>query len=209
MQINKWQTFKLLHQKGYNLDQIFILTQANNGNDIKSFVRGSIKLELLYHSLYRKGLITEEGIITLMGKSVLEFVEDSTTDDITTIKKVEIPESCFTDWWKAYPGTDTFIYKGKSFSGSRSLRQKKEDCKNKFNKILEEGIYTCDELIAALEYEVLQKKEASIKSNANRMMYMQNSLTYLNQRSFESFIELIREGGRIEESSGVTGGTDI
>ena len=191
---------------------MFLLNQIELGNDVKSFVKDSPKLEMLLHTLYRKGLTTEEGHITLVGKATLEFLkdsEDSSTQQTKLVTKVDIPESCFADWWKAYPGTDNFVYKGKTFSGSRSLRQKKEECKNKFNKILEEGVYTCDELIAALQYEVSQKKEASIKSATNRMMYMQNSLTYLNQRTFESFIELIREGARVEESSGVAGGTDI
>jgi hypothetical protein len=188
---------------------MFLLKQTSIGNDLKSFVKGSTKLELLYYGLYRKGLITEEGGITLLGTALLDFMEESTTSETTTIQRVEIPESCFADWWKAYPGTDTFTHKGKRFSGSRGLRQKKDECKTKFNKILEEGTYTCDELIAALEYEVSQKKEASVKAATNRMMYMQNSLTYLNQRTFESFVELIREGGKIEESPSVAGGTDI
>lgn len=190
---------------------MFILKQIENGNDVKSFTKNSPKEEILLHTLYRKGLTTEDNKITLLGKAILEFIEES--DNLLSkenkIKPVVIPENCFADWWKAYPGTDNFEYKGKKFSGSRSLRQKKEDCKKKFDAILKEGTYTCDELILALEYEVKQKKEASLKANTNRMMYMQNSLTYLNQRSFESFVELIREGARIEESTGVTGGTDI
>ena len=38
---------------------------------------------------------------------------------------------------------------------------------------------------------------------------MQNSLTYLNQRTFEPFIELIKEGHKIVEAPQVAGGTDI
>jgi hypothetical protein len=38
---------------------------------------------------------------------------------------------------------------------------------------------------------------------------MQNSLTYLNQRSFEPFIELIREGKTIKESAEPIKGMDI
>jgi molybdopterin converting factor small subunit len=188
---------------------MFLLKQISSGNDVKSFIKGSVKLELLCYGLYRKGLITEEGGITLLGTALLDFLEESTTSETTTIQRVEIPDSCFADWWKAYPGTDTFTYKGKKFSGSRALRQKKDECKVKFNKILEEGTYTCDELIAALEYEVSQKKEASIKAETNRMMYMQNSLTYLNQRSFESFVELVKEGAKVEIAPSVAGGTDI
>jgi len=38
---------------------------------------------------------------------------------------------------------------------------------------------------------------------------MQNSLTYLNQRSFEPFIELVKEGKKVIEEPIVKGGTDI
>jgi hypothetical protein len=38
---------------------------------------------------------------------------------------------------------------------------------------------------------------------------MQNSLTYLNQRSYEAFIELIEQGIEIKESQKPTGTTDI
>ena len=64
-------------------------------------------------------------------------------------------------------------------------------------------------MIAALEYEVLQKKENSVKTKTNRLTFMQNSLTYLNQRTFEPFIELIREGKKIVEEPIIRGGTDI
>jgi hypothetical protein len=115
----------------------------------------------------------------------------------------------FDKWWNQYPGTDTFTYKSQSFTGTRGMRVKKEDCKVKFNSIVAEGDYTTIELIAALDYEVLQKKENSIKTKTNRLTFMQNSLTYLNQRSFEPFIELIREGKTIKESAEPFKGTDI
>jgi hypothetical protein len=38
---------------------------------------------------------------------------------------------------------------------------------------------------------------------------MQNSLTYLNQRTFEPFIELIKEGKTVVEEPIIRGGTDI
>jgi hypothetical protein len=185
---------------------MFLLSQVSCDNDVKSFVKASLKLEVLYHGLYRKGLITEEGGITLLGKSMLDFLKE---ESITKIKKIEIPDSCFDDWWKAYPGTDTFTHKGKKFAGSRSLRQKKEECKAKFNKILEEGTYTCDELISALDFEVKQKKENSFKTGTNRLTYMQSSITYLNQRSFQNYMELIDQGVDIKESPEPIKGMDI
>ena len=91
------------------------------------------------------------------------------------------------------------------------MRVKKDDCKLKLKKILDEGEYTTDELVAALEYEVLQKKENSVKAGENKLKYMQNSLTYLNQRTFEPFIELIREGANIpaEQPNIPSGSVDI
>jgi hypothetical protein len=74
---------------------------------------------------------------------------------------------------------------------------------------MNEGEYTVDELIAALEFEVQQKKENSLKTGVNRMTFMQNSLTYLNQRTFEPFIELIREGQKVKQSPDPYKGVDI
>jgi hypothetical protein len=56
---------------------------------------------------------------------------------------------------------------------------------------------------------VLQKKENSVKQRSNKLTYLQNSATYLNQRSFEPFIELIKEGVKVEEAHKPIGGTDI
>jgi hypothetical protein len=56
---------------------------------------------------------------------------------------------------------------------------------------------------------VLQKKENSVKQRSNKLTYLQNSATYLNQRSYEPFIELIKEGAQIEEAPKIIGGTDI
>lgn len=102
----------------------------------------------------------------------------------------------FDRWWNTYPGTDTFTHKNKSFKGNRAIRVRKDECKSKFNKILAEGNYDVDKMIQALQIEVEQKKDASVKTGLNKMTYMQNSLTYLNQRTFEPYIELI--GKKVE-----------
>ena len=125
------------------------------------------------------------------------------------IEKRKPVEDDFNNWWKLYPGTDTFTYKEKSFTGTRSIRVKKDECKLKFNKILGEGEYTVNEMIKALEFEVMQKKENSLKTGVNKMTFMQNSLTYLNQCTFEPFIELIKEGQKIQEVRETFKGTDI
>jgi hypothetical protein len=174
--------------------------------DLSEFRKESMKFDSMYFSLIRKGLITEDEKLTIQGIELLKFIESKERKKIVK-HKASVQE--FEDWWKTFPGTDTFTHKGKSFRGSRTLRQAKDDCKVKFNKILLEGEYTSEQLIKALEYDVLQKKEMSVIQNTNKLTYMQNSLTYLNQRSYEAFIELIEQGIEIKESQKPTGTTDI
>lgn len=163
-----------------------------------------MKIAGLQQGLLRKGLITDDGKITTHGVELLLFLESKGQKKI--IKKKTVTE--FEQWYKTFPGTDTFTHKGKTFTGSRTLRQNPDDCRTKFDKILLEGEYTTKQLIDALNLDVLQKKEASVKENTNKLKYMQNSLTYLNQRSYEPFIELLEQGINTEELKPI-GGTDI
>lgn len=199
--------FEEIIKKGYNLDIVFLLSLVNEeGCDIKELSCENPKLSTLYQTLLRKGLITDECLPTLEGKALIDFLSSPMDSKIEKKKPVE---DHFNNWWKVYPGTDTFTHKGKSFTGTRSVRVKKDECKLKFNKILGEGEYTADELIKALEFEVMQKKENSLKTGVNKMTFMQNSLTYLNQRTFEPYIELIKEGQKIQEAPQTFKGTDI
>lgn len=199
--------FKELLKNGFSLDMVFLLKLVEEGHDLKDACSGDPKLEILAQGIYRKGLISGDNKITLTGKSVLKFLKEEAPKD-KIIKKKPATED-FERWWKAFPGTDTFKHKDKSFAGSRSLRRDVENCRLKFNAILSEGEYTADDLIAAIEFDVLQKKENSVKNNENKLKYMQNSLTYLTQRSFEPFIELVKQGITIEEKPKIVGTTDI
>jgi hypothetical protein len=198
--------FEELIKKGYSLDAIFLLKLIEEQLDIQPLCEGSMKIAALYQTLVRKGLISDNDKITTEGNQLLKFIE---TKEDTKILKRKPATTEFEEWWKAYPGTDTFAHKGKKFTGARSLRQNKEECRIKFDKIILEGEYTAAQLIEALNFDVLQKKENSVKTNSNKVTYMQNSLTYLNQRSFEPFIELIKEGAVIEETFKPPDGTDI
>jgi hypothetical protein len=201
--------FEQIHKNGYNLDLVYMLEliSSDESADIKIMCCDVPKMEALCQTLFRKGLVTEEYKITTIGKDLLTFLA---SDKEEKLVKKKATDDDFDRWWKAYPGTDTFTYKEKLFQGTRSLRVKKDDCKIKLRKIIAEGEYTLDELIAALEYEVKQKKENSVKSRDNKLSFMQNSLTYLNQRTFEPFIELIKEGATIKETPEQNfGSTDI
>lgn len=199
--------FEELIKKSYSLDVIYLLKLIEQQFDVQPLCEGSMKIAALYQTLIRKGLIsTSNEKITTQGIELLKFIE---TKEATKIVKRKPATAEFEEWWKAYPGTDTFIHKGKKFTGSRSLRRDKDECKLRFDKILLEGEYTAAQLIEALEFDVLQKKENSVKTGTNRLAYMQSSNTYLNQRSYEPFIELIKEGAKVEETDKPAGGTDI
>lgn len=199
--------FEEIINAGYTLDMIYFLKLADEGFNVESLCTNP-KMQMLCQTVRRKGLLSESFKITLIGKSVIGFLDEEGTPEIKLVKKKQ-DSNDFDDWWKTYPGTDTFTHKKIDFTGTRSMRVKKDDCKVKLNSILAEGEYTIKEMIAALEYEVLQKKENSYKTKTNKLSYMQNSLTYLNQRTFEPFIELVREGKKIVEAPIITGGTDI
>ena len=200
--------FNEIVKNGYSLDTIFLLLLAEKGYDVIFYCKSSPKLEAMCQNLIRKGLLNEHNKVTLSGRAVLDFLKLEDVQTVKLVKKKKI-DTEFQLWWDTYPGTDTFTYKNKKFSGTRTVKVKKDECKAKIDKILDEGDYTINELIEALEFEVLQKKENSIKTNTNKLTYMQNSLTYLNQRTFEPFIELIKEGETVKEEQIITGGTDV
>ncbi len=199
--------FEQIVKSGYTLDMVYFLKLIESGYDVNQLCE-TPKIDVLCQTVRRKGLVSESFKLTLIGKSILGLLEEEGTPELKLVKKKTNSDD-FEKWWKAYPGTDTFTHRGNAFTGSRSMRVKKDDCKSKLNAILAEGEYKIEELIAALEYEVLQKKENSVKTKSNRLTFMQNSLTYLNQRTFEPFIELIREGKQVTEDRTPTGGTDI
>ena len=201
------EKFQEILSKGYTLDHVYILKIIDEGFDITTVMEDSPKVAVLHQSLVRKGLLFEkENKLTMIGKEVLVFVD---TKDKKKIVKPKVASTEFDDWWNTYPSTDTFEHKGKKFTGSRGLRIAKDDCRTKFRKIMLENEYTKSQLIEALKLDVHQKKEKSYQTNSNKLSYMQNSLTYLNQRSFEPFIELINSGMKIEQTSKPTGVTDI
>jgi len=199
--------FEELIAKSYSLDHVFLLMLINEKYEVSPLCENSMKIAGLYQGLVRKGLITDDDKLTLSGHELLTFL--ATRGKAKKIIKRKPATTEFEDWWKAYPGTDTFTHKGKSFTGNRTLKSGRDECRLKFDKILLEGEYTAAQLIDALNFDVLQKKEASVKQMKNNLTYMQSSTTYLSKKSYEAIIELINEGVKIVESTEISKGTDI
>ncbi len=198
---------KEILRNGFNLDMVVLLKLAEEGHILKDIAHGDAKLEIIYQGLVRKGLITTENKITLAGKNLLKFTKEEAPKEKLTKSKPDSSE--FEKWWAAFPGTDIFTHKGKTFKGTRTLRVKKDDCRLKFNAIMAEGEYDAQTLISALQFDVLNKKENSVKANDNKLKYLHNSLTYLTQRSFEPYIELVKEGITVGESKQPNRGIDV
>lgn len=201
--------FEHLIKNSYSLDHIYLLKLVEANIDIQSMLDGSMKIAGLYQSLVRKGLVsvsTQE--ITQAGRELLAYVDSEVKEPM---KKKKQSSSDFDKWWSAFPSTDNFEYKNKKFMGSRALKRSRDECRIKFNKIIAEGDHTVDQIVDATLLDVFLKKEASVRQGENKLSYIQNSLTYLTQRSFEPFIDMIKTGidPRKMHTDTKTGGTDI
>lgn len=192
------EKFVDLLKKGLGLDLIYLLRLYEQKVDLSELRKESVKFDTLCNTLLRKGLITDRDELTISGLELLVYVDSK--DKAKLVRKKE-DEDLFIAWWKEYPGTNQFTFKGKTFKGTRAMRIKREECKTKFYAILNEGEYTAVQLIEALKAEVLMKKEESIKVRENKLTFMQNSLTYLNQRSFDPFVELIEGATGSDDST--------
>ena len=164
--------FEELINKSYSLDMIFLLKLIYEKYEIKTLCESNEKIKTLYQTIIRKGLITEEEKLTTAGQDLLVFLE---TKEPKRLAKRKTDDSIFEIWWKAFPGVDTFVHDGRKFTGCRSLRTNKDDCRIKFDKILGEGEYTAKELTKALQYDVLKKKEISAKTGSNKLTYTGNT----------------------------------
>jgi len=196
-----------LANRGYSVEQVCLLKLIDDGDDIKEMIDSSAKWAAVYQSAIRKGLIFEENKLTTDGKEIIIFIDSK---EGKRIKKVAAQSTEFDLFWNEFPKTDTFEYKGRKFTGSRGLRTARDDCRTKFSKIILEGEVTATQLVEALKLDVHQKKEMSYKTGTNKLSFMQNSLTYLNQRSYDPFIDLLSQGVTIQETLKTnSGGTDI
>lgn len=192
-----------LIKKSYSLDLIYLLNLISEEYDVKPLLEESVKVKAIYTSLIRKGIITEDEKLTTLGTDILSFVSKKTNKKF--IKK-KIEKSDFDDWWEIFPSTDEFKMGNKLFTGTRGLRTSKEKCRLAFNKIINEGVYNKEDIIKATIYDVKMRKSNSLKQNKNNLMYLQNSYTYLENKSFEPFISL---SDKTITSSTPIGSTDI
>lgn len=181
-------------QEGIDLNNLYLLEAFAEGTDLTKHLDSS-KFETWKQNLIRKSLIDEQGYITLKGQDVLDRIRKSidkkTVKYTRNIKPGE--ESAFERWWKAYPATDNFEISGKKFTGIRSFKKEKTECMLMFNRIIQNGRITEEEMIGALNLDVENRKRESVRSGENKLKYLQNTATYLRQFTYEPYVELYKK----------------
>ena len=180
--------FEKIIKKGYSFDIVYMLKLLKNNYDISSMCKNSIKIKNLYATIIRKELYSEDtNELTLTGDELLLF-SDSKIE--TVFKKKSVEFSDFDEWWKIFPSNNKFTHKGMNFKPTRSFISKKADCKRLFEKYVNEKLFTAKEIISATQYDINLKKEQSVKKRENQLTFLQNTYTYLYQKTFEGFIDL-------------------
>ena len=183
------EKFLEIHKKGYYLDIIYLLQLIEQQEDI-SLLKENIKIVALFSVLIRKNLISEDYIITNSGKELLDFIKNK---DVVKLVKTKPSEDYFNQWWEEFPKSNKFEYKNKSFLPTRSFTAKKPGCKLLFNKIVNEGKYTAQQLIDALKLDVQIKKEESYKTGKNQLTFLQNTHTWLSAEIYKGYVTLLKE----------------
>lgn len=183
-----------------NLSHYFMMQEINAGNK----VAGEIKETCTWATLVRKGYVFEDKL-TLEGREIWNELGDKKVRKVKK-KKEEIlgAAEAFDQWWGSYPTTDRILDSSGSVvhHETRGLRTgTKLKCKEKYIEALNEGVYSHSELLAALKYEVEMRVNQSLIGSDNKLTFMKGSLTYLNNASYESFIEIAKAGKSKPKSS--------
>lgn len=95
----------------------------------------------------------------------------------------------YNEWWITYPASERFEYKGKKWTGTRALRDKKEQGWPLYQIARKD--YTAEQLLNALKCEVEARKIESYNHKDpkyNALHYMKATTAYLNIRRYEMWI---------------------
>lgn len=198
---------KELKRTKLNFDHVFILRCLYNGEfgllDIYDEDFTNSTVIGFYNTLERKKFIIKDPnmtsyyIISMDGKEFYEKLYMFSTGEIVSsvIPTRKIREEGFLEWWNLYPSNSKWKdnTSGIEFKEARPLRTGKEQCKKKYDSIINTGVVTHRELINCLKYEIKSRKIDSLKNNKNQMCFMKGSLSYLNQEAYVSYIDEVRK----------------
>lgn len=102
--------------------------------------------------------------------------------------------------WSIWPKTDAFIWKGREFPATRSMRANEIECKKRWLKAVLDGKEP-EKIYHATQAMFSVKKEESVRRGQNQVTYLNALLPWLNQKGYESWenVKIIEED--IKESS--------
>ncbi len=159
-----------------------------------------------YLSLESKGLIKiitdEKGVmhfhIREKGKVLIEEfnekpIKEQPLQQIKEENKITNKDK-FEEFWSLFPNSDEHGI----FKKTRLLKAGKENCRRKYTEYLTRGD-NHDDIIKALKYEIKLRRD--VNNGQNKLTYMKNSLTWLNQREFEIILETMDEEQNDNNSS--------
>lgn len=98
----------------------------------------------------------------------------------------------YEQWWITYPASAKFQYKGRTFTSTRGLRDKKEEVYPLYQEA--RSIFTAEQLLNALKVEIEERKIESWKSrnpDYNAMHYMKATAAYLRSGRYKLYIDEI------------------
>jgi len=151
-------------------------------------------------ALERKNFIAN-GLLTEVGRKFLDEVPNmgnlEASDLKKTLKKAKGDyDTKFIEWWNKYPSgndwTDDDTHGNKYYLGTRTFKTKKDECQVKYLEALSTPGITHELMLEALEYEVNLKKSESRTSGTNKLSYMLNTYSYLFQKQYEGYIEMLK-----------------
>jgi hypothetical protein len=207
---------KRIEEERLNIEQLWILDAICREKwellDMYDSAFTKERVLMNYQNLQRKLLIIPDPtgetyyIASLQGKELyneLLSINKGLPPVFTVKSNNKARNSDFDEWWSMYPATAGWTTDdGRKFLSGRSLRSgSKEDNRKAYLAILNEGRYTPKDLVDCLKYEIAAKKSQSLLTGNNHLQFMKGSLAYLNQRTFENFIDLVRSGDSIDEKT--------
>lgn len=134
--------------------------------------------------------------LTLKGENVLKALRDITPDNDS--KVVITVETYFNEFWDKFPSSD----KWNNFPSTRALKSDKNGCNKRYNKLLLEEGYNHTDIIKALDFQIrMFKKNSTVVEN--KLKFFQNSSTWLNQKTFLEYLELMKEESIEDEPKGL------
>lgn len=177
------QQLEQIYSQGLSMDIVWILQLLDK--EVIIIEEASDKVKNYIQTCLRKQLITEDLKLTLKGQEVIKQLIGG-----EEIKAKKREKSQFDFWWEIYPSTNCFSVKGKSFDGTQKKNIRKDDCRAKFNKYVESGEFTAEDIISATQFHIQMCMDQSFKKKENQLTFCPNSLRYINEKYFEPYIRL-------------------